>query len=123
MSQPSELLPQVMHAAAPMLSDGMNAENASDFCQMLVDMINEFDTNLDEEHQVAMRLVSFGQTITFHVTHLGYCNPSLIRFYGTLENGSLVELIQHVSQISFLLMAVKRVNPIEPKKPIGFISK
>ncbi|QQE76541.1 hypothetical protein KDJ56_07730 [Brevibacillus composti] len=101
----------------------MDAERASQFCQRLITMINEFDRNLDEEHQVAMRLVSFGQSITFHVTHLGYCDPSLIRFYGTLENGSLVELIQHVSQISFLLMAVKRVNPIEPKKPIGFLSK
>lgn len=97
--------------------------SASDVCEKLIRMINEFDSKLDQEHQVGMRLVSFGSGLTFHVTHLGYSNPSLISFHGMLDNGSYVELIQHVSQISFLLMAVKRINPVEPKKPIGFFNK
>jgi hypothetical protein len=67
-----------------------------------------------------MRLVSFGQTITFSVTDIGYNNPSLIVFQGVTEDGKRLELIQHVTQISFLLMAVKRKNPDEPKRKIGF---
>lgn len=96
---------------------------ASDFCEKLVARMNEFDKTLDQEHQVAMRLVSFGQDITFHVTHLGYSNPSLISFYGVLDDGTAVELVQHVSQISFLMMAVERLDPDEPKKPIGFLEE
>lgn len=79
-----------------------------------MEMITKFDKTLDSEYEVGVKLVSFGQTVTFHVTKLGYYNPSLIRFFGLLEDGSPVELIQHVSQISFLLMALKRINPKEP---------
>ena len=97
-----------------------NPNLASEFYKRLVKMINEFDEDLDQEHEVGMRLVTFGQTVTFHVVDLGYYNPSLITFYGKLENGSSVKLIQHVSQISFLLMAVKRLDPEVPKTKIGF---
>jgi hypothetical protein len=100
--------------------DYPNSNHADQFCQRLIETINEFDKRLDQEHEVGMKLVTFGQAIKFHVHAIGYTNPSLIRFYGVLEDGSPVELIQHVSQISFLLMAVKRLNPEEPKKQIGF---
>jgi hypothetical protein len=97
-----------------------NGNLASEFYKRLVEMINEFDEKLDPEHEVGARLVSYGQTVLIHIEDLGYYNPSLIKFHGRLEDGSKVELIQHVSQISFLLMAVKRLNPDEPKKRIGF---
>lgn len=96
------------------------ANYADQFYNYLVTMINEFEEGLDEEHEVGMRLVSFGQTVQFHVQDLGYQNPSLIRFFGKTEDDSDIELIQHISQISFLLMAVKRLNPEIPKKKIGF---
>ncbi len=100
-----------------------NQNLASEFYERLVKMINDFDEKLDEHHQVGMRLVSFGQNIQFHVEDLGYYNPSLIIFYGRTEDGQALQLIQHVSQISFLLMAVRRLNPKEPKKRIGFSSE
>ncbi|QPA33055.1 hypothetical protein ISX45_00910 [Anoxybacillus caldiproteolyticus] len=100
-----------------------NPNLASEFYKRLVKMINEFDEKLDQEHEVGVRLVSYGQTIQFHIEDLGYYDPSLIIFYGRLEDGTKVELIQHVSQISFLLMAVKRLNPEKPKRRIGFNSE
>lgn len=36
---------------------------ASEFHKRLVQMINDFDKNLDQEHEVGMRLVSFGKEI------------------------------------------------------------
>jgi len=51
---------------------------------------------------------------------MGYCNPSSIKFVGEVDSGSEVELIQHVSQISILLMKLSRKNPEEPKRPLGF---
>jgi hypothetical protein len=99
-----------------------HAENnyASEFHKRLVEWINNFDASLDEKHEVGIRLVSFGQTVTFHLQGLGYWNPSLISFTGTMESGAPVELIQHVSQISILLMKVERKDPDKPKCPIGF---
>lgn len=52
--------------------------------------------------------------------HVGFLNLSLIVFKGALDNGNPVELVQHVSQLSFLLVAVKRVDPNQPKRKIGF---
>jgi hypothetical protein len=68
-----------------------------------------------------LRLISFGQSITFHVANIGWHNPSLVLFYGQHE-GQPVKLVQHVSQISFLLMKVKRLDPSSPKIPFGFQS-
>ena len=44
----------------------------------------------------------------------------MIVFYGELEDGSRVELVQHLSQLNLLLVAVKRTNPEEPRRVIGF---
>jgi len=96
---------------------------ASDFYERLVEWINDFDSGLDHEHEVGVRLVSFGQTVIFHLEDIGYDDPSLITFYGHTEQGDPVELIQHVSQISILLMQMKRADPTQPKKPIGFALK
>jgi hypothetical protein len=102
--------------------ESIKENQASEFCQKLYDQIMEFDSKLDNDKQVAVRLVSFGQSVSFAVTGLGYSNPSLIRFFGIMPDGSPVELIQHVSQISFLLTTAVRENPEEPKLPIGFRS-
>ena len=92
---------------------------ASEFCKKLYQQIVEFNSQLDDDKQVAVRLVTFGRSVTFVVNGLGYSNPSLIRFFGTMPDGSPVELIQHVSQISFLLTTSPRENPHEPKQEIG----
>ena len=95
---------------------------ASEFCRKLYSSIQQFDEQLDNTLEVGMRLVAFGQAVTFSVSRLGYTDPSLIHFYGRLDNGQPVELVQHVSQISFLLTAVPRLNPDKPKTLIGFHS-
>jgi hypothetical protein len=98
----------------------INPNLASEFHSRLISMINDFHEKLDNEHEVGVRLVSFGQKITFHIESIGYWNPSLIRFNGFTEDGMPVELIQHVSQISIVLIKMKRKDPDKPKRPIGF---
>jgi hypothetical protein len=93
---------------------------ASEFYKRLVKMISEFDAELNQDEEVGVRLVNFGQTISFSVEAIGYWDPNLLRFYGHLEDNSPVELIQHVSQISFLLTALNRINPDEPTRKIVF---
>jgi hypothetical protein len=76
---------------------------------------------LDQAHEVGVRLVNFGQTIVFSLERMGYSDPSLITFAGTMEDGQPVELVQHVSQISILLTKIARPDPSAPKRRIGFI--
>tara|TARA_R100000687_G_scaffold34159_1_gene28159 strand:- start:7738 stop:8121 length:384 start_codon:yes stop_codon:yes gene_type:complete len=95
---------------------------ADEFHRRLIEWINDFHRSLDDEHEVGARLVNFGQSVTFHIEDIGYWNPSLISFKGKNENGEPVELVQHISQISILLIALKRENIEQPKRPIGFMS-
>jgi hypothetical protein len=97
-----------------------NPNLASEFYNRLTEWISEFDKSLDDEYEVGVRLVSFGQSITFHINDMGYWNPSLISFHGVTEKGDPVKLIQHVTQISILLTKLKRLDPEKPKRPIGF---
>ncbi|MBP3954944.1 hypothetical protein J8F10_06570 [Gemmata sp. G18] len=93
---------------------------ASKFYKHLGEMIREFDARLDAEHEVGARLVNFGPSLTFHITGLGYQNPSLIIFYGITEDGNPIELIQNVSQINVLLMKLPKLDPSKPKHRFGF---
>lgn len=100
--------------------EDLNPNLASAFHQRIIEMINNFENELDEDHEVGARLVNFGQTIQFHIEDIGYYNPSLIVFHGTLSDGSSVQLIQHVTQISFLLVALPKLKKDEPARRIGF---
>lgn len=96
---------------------------ASNFVGKIIRMVAEFEENLKPDEEIGVKLVSFGQTVIVHVSAIGYSDPSLVRFIGALDDGSPVELIQHVSQINFLLMSVKALNPEAPKRRIGFIQE
>lgn len=87
--------------------------------QVIMECIKKFEENLDNDHEVAVKLASFGQTILLSVTSIGYSNPSLIHFYGYV-NDQYSELIQHVSQLNFLLMSVEKDNPDREARRIGF---
>jgi hypothetical protein len=104
----------------PPIRTEAQANYASEFYTRLVNRITEFNEALDDDHEVGVTLVNFGgSAMVFHLSDLGYYNPSLITFYGVTDDGNPVELIQHVSQISVLLTKLLRL-PNEPKRVIGF---
>lgn len=84
--------------------------------------IQDFQNNLDDEHEVGIQLASFGQSILLNVTGIGYSNPCLIHFYG-YYNCNKAHLIQHINQLSFLLLAVPKSDPEKPARRIGFNTK
>ena len=87
--------------------------------ERLVKYIKEFEENLDNEHEIGARLVSFGQNVTFHIENMGYHGPDIITFYGKNEKGEDLQLIQNISQLSVLLIAVKKLE--EKPNRIGFL--
>jgi hypothetical protein len=88
--------------------------------EILMRSIHEFESELDDNYEIAVQLASFGQTIVMQVTDIGYSNPALIHFHGYI-NGQKSQLIQHVSQLNFLLMAVPKADPTRPANRIGFV--
>lgn len=80
----------------------------------------EFEKSLDERHEVGARLVSFGNAVSFQVQQIGYAPPTLISFDGITEEGARVRLVQHVTQLSVLFIAMPIMED-KVKRPIGFV--
>lgn len=86
--------------------------------ERLGEYIKDFENELDEDHEIGARLVSFGQSVTFHIENVGYYGPDIISFDGINAEGERVQLIQHISQLSVLLVAMKKQSN-KPRR-IGF---
>ena len=87
--------------------------------EVIMHRIKDFEEELDDEHEIAIQLTSFGKDILMNVTDIGYSNPSTLVFYGFV-NGQNATLIQHMSMLNFLLLAVKKPEPEKPARRIGF---
>ena len=89
--------------------------------ERLMKYIGQFEMQLDRDHEIGGRFVSFGDDTHFHIADVGYWNPDIITFDGFDQNGNRVKLIQHVSQLNVLLVAVRKMTPAaEPPRRIGF---
>ena len=78
--------------------------------ERLVRSINSFEEDLDQDQEIGARLVNFGSDTTIYIEHVGYWGPDIITFTGTSPDGNRVELLQHISQLSVLLIALEKVH-------------
>ena len=96
--------------------------DAATIANQVVAVVNEYNRNLNHDQEVGLMLTSFGQTVTVNITGIGFIGTRLIMFKGFLTNNNApVELLQHVSQLNFLLVSLKREHPQEERKHIGFV--
>ena len=86
--------------------------------EIIKEYILAYQASLDPDKDVALLLTHFGNSILMEVTHIGYEESVLVVFKG-LVNGRESVLIQHVSQLNFLLTSVDK-SPDIPKRKIGF---
>lgn len=86
--------------------------------EILKSYIKNFESSLDASHEVGLLLTNFGSAVMMQVTEIGYEEPVLMIFKGYV-NGQMSTLIQHVSQLNFLLTAVEKPSD-RPKIQIGF---
>lgn len=86
--------------------------------EIIKDYVLKYQESLDPSKDVALLLTHFGNSILMEVTHIGYEESVLIVFKGYV-NGRESVLIQHVSQLNFLLTSVDK-SPDVPKRKIGF---
>lgn len=89
--------------------------------EKLKEQIEEFQNGLSDDVDVSIALASFGTSMIMEVTDIGYQNPDILYFYGYI-NGNQAQLIQHTSQLNFVLMTIKKEEPKRPPRRIGFIN-
>lgn len=81
--------------------------------------VKTFEKEIAADQEVGIQLANFGPAGRIHIRSISFKNPNLVEFHGFLDSEQKVTLVQHISQLSFLLLAVK---PIEEKPyRIGFV--
>jgi hypothetical protein len=87
--------------------------------ERLILYIQNFEKQLDNEHEVAMGFAG-NETGVLRIEGLGYFDPDIVTFYGTDAQGGRMQLIQHVSQLNVALRALSIPRQdMEPRR-IGF---
>ncbi|WP_412509321.1 DUF6173 family protein [Roseovarius sp. SYSU LYC5161] len=81
--------------------------------------IQNFEKQLDEEHEVAMGFTG-GDAGVLRIRGMGYFDPDIVTFYGTDTRGARTQLVQHVSQLNVMLRALPKKAPTEAPSRIGF---
>lgn len=81
--------------------------------------IQNFESQLDSEHEVAMGFVG-GGTGTMHIQGMGFFAPDLVTFYGADDMGTRTQMVQHVSQLNVTLKATPKQNKDAAPARIGF---
>ncbi|AVO38378.1 DUF6173 family protein [Pukyongiella litopenaei] len=87
--------------------------------ERLILYIQNFEKQLDAEHEVAMGFAGDNAGV-LRIAGMGYFDPDIVTFYGSDANGSRMQLIQHVSQLSVMLRALPRAADGGPATRIGF---
>lgn len=103
---------------AAIIQEGSTAQIVA---ENLYQEIVNYQANLAETDDVAMMIVKFNESITILVDSIGYIGYNLVRFGGKDSLGKPLELIQHISQLNFLLTVVPKPAPEVPKRKIGFV--
>ncbi|MEE9428180.1 MAG: DUF6173 family protein [Paracoccaceae bacterium] len=87
--------------------------------ERLVLYIQNFEEQLDDEHEIAVGFAS-GASGVMRIEGIGYFDPDIVTFYGVDEFGAKTQLIQHVTQLGVTLRALPKQKPEEQPARIGF---
>ena len=102
------------------VAEAINPGLASLLCKHIINRINEFEKDIPDNMQAGGRFVSASDGFTFSINDVCYSNPNLLVFYGQ-SNGCSVQLLQHITQLNLLLVAVPRTDDLsKPRRKIGF---
>lgn len=82
-------------------------------------LIEEFESRLDKDEEIGVRLVGLPGEGMLQIEDIGFWGPDLILFFGRNANGKPVRLVQHYTQFNVLLGSAPKQRP-EPARRIGF---
>ncbi|WP_204115789.1 DUF6173 family protein [Shimia biformata] len=87
--------------------------------ERLILYIQNFEQQLDNEHEVAMGFTG-GDAGVLRIEGMGFFDPDIVTFYGSDANGVKTQLVQHVSQLNVMLRALPIVHETDAPNRIGF---
>lgn len=108
----------MMHRERERQAENAGRYDAEEIFKHLMLRVKQFQSKLSDKEEIGLQLANFGLAAQIHIRSIGYKNPNLIEFHGVNANEDEVTLVQHISQLNFMLIAVKPIEE-EPYR-IGF---
>lgn len=99
-----------------------NAEptgTASVFAPIL-ETFREFEQNLRPEQEIALKLGSFGHSITIFVEEIRLIGDSILVFQGNSPSGENATLMQNIHELSFVLAAIPKSPLVDKPRRIRY---
>lgn len=81
-------------------------------------LINNFQANMSDEAEIGITVVGGGSDPSFHLRQIAASDPDMLIFDGLDERGRNVQLLQHHSQMSVMLIEMPKLE--EKPHRIGF---
>lgn len=98
----------------------MEQKSAAEWAyERLILYIQNFEKQLDNEHEVAMGFAG-GDVGVLRIEGMGFFDPDIVTFYGTDDMGARTQLVQHVSQLNVMLRALPKPKELPKPNRIGF---
>jgi hypothetical protein len=93
---------------------------AAHTAEYIYNSILDFSETIDDSYDVGMQVTSLGSSVKVYLTDVNYYDPHLIIFNSESEDGTIIKIVQHVTQLNYALVALKKLEPEKPKRKIGF---
>jgi hypothetical protein len=104
----------------PALRESMvNKSPAQWAYERLILYIQNFEKTLDADQEIAMGLTGSSAGV-IRIEGMGYFDPDIVTFYGRDEGGPKTQIIQHVSQLNVMLVAMPKPAAQSEPARIGF---
>ena len=88
--------------------------------EQIKEQVHLFGKHLEDGEALGIQLLGSGSEARLKIQTIGYATPSIIYFDGETADGNFARLLQNVSQLSVMLVAVT-LRAGEEKRPIGFV--
>jgi hypothetical protein len=72
--------------------------------------IADFESSLDDDHEIGMPIVGGPSGLCIHVREIYRYGTDKLVFAGLDSNGSPVRLVQHLSQLNFLMLSAPKIG-------------
>jgi hypothetical protein len=76
------------------------------------DEIATFEATLDDAHELGVCIVGGPAGLCVHVREVGWRNGNALIFSGVDGESRPVRLMQHLTQLNFLMVAVPKIGPV-----------
>ncbi|MCB1341178.1 MAG: hypothetical protein KDK24_08960 [Pseudooceanicola sp.] len=87
--------------------------------ERLILYIQNFERQLDGEHEVAMGFTG-SEAGVLRIEGMGFFDPDILTFYGSDLDGGRTQMVQHVSQLNVMLRALPKPKADGQARRIGF---